>query len=602
LRTAENIAVHGFWFELLLSTVGINLLSMALPIALLQVYDRIIPNEALGTTAILGIGVAIAMVLEVLLRLARGHLIGLVAARWEHRAHVAAFDHLLETDLGIFESIGSGRHIERFNALGGLRDAQSGNAFLAIVDLPFVILYLGLVAYLGRSLVLVPLVTCILLTVAVGVFAVMVRRLLNAQHEAEETRQNLLIAIISGLLTIKMIGMEALIKRRYEEVQEDRGTTLMGAEETTTGAQELVNLFVQVSSVALVAYGAWLVTTGKLSMGVLAACTMLSGRAMQPIQAAMAFWMRMQGIGIAREQIRALFDMSVTEKGEATAPADREFYRGNIELRDIRFRYSPEGPEILAGANLTINPGEMVAIVGPNGTGKSVVLALIRGLLAPLEGRVLIDGHDVAAIPSETLRSVVALVPQQEALFRGTLMDNITMFRPELAGAGRVAAEMLGLALEVDRMPMGFKSPIGEGAVDQLPRGVGQRICIARALVDKPKILLLDEANSAMDIAGDVALAETIRMLRGKVTLVLVSYRPSNLALAHRVVDLRDGIIEEQAPEDRAPVAAASAPPRPLPEAGKSKLPEAGKPDLTEAGKSKLPEAVKPDLTEAGKS
>lgn len=549
MRPANIIAVQGFWPELLLSTVGLNLLSMALPIAMLQVYDRIIPNEALGTALVLGGGVAVAMVLEVLLRLARGYLIGLVAARWEHRAHVAAFDHLLKADLGVFESIGPGQHIERFNALGGLRDAQSGNLFLAVVDLPFVVLYLGLVAYLGRGLVFIPLATCILLMAVVGGFALAVRRLLRAQHDTEELRQNLLLAIVGGLLTVKMIGMESLIKRRYEEVQEQRGATVMNVEAVTTRAQDLVNLLMQLASIALVAYGAWEVTTGRLSMGVLTACTMLAGRAMQPIQAAMAFWIRMQGVGISREQILALFGMSLAEAGTASAPADPGFYKGRIELRNVSFRYSADAAEILKGVHLAVRPGEMVAIVGPNGAGKSVVLSLIRGLLKPSAGEVLIDGHDVAAIPPGTLRRVVALVPQQEALFRGTLMDNITMFRPELAAAGRAAAELLGLAQDVDRLPMGFRTPVGEGAVDQLPRGVGQRICIARALVDRPKILLLDEANSAMDIAGDLALAETIRMLRGKVTLVLVSYRPSNLALAHRVLDLHDGILEASGSE-----------------------------------------------------
>jgi ATP-binding cassette subfamily C protein LapB len=295
-----------------------------------------------------------------------------------------------------------------------------------------------------------------------------------------------------------------------------------------------------------------------MTTGGLAACSLLAGRALQPLQRAIGIWNRFQTFALARDRLREMFELEVeAQSGMPPLPP----VKGRLELRNISFRYGEKMPWILKDVSVTIEAGECIAIVGGNGSGKTTLLALMQGTLAPTVGRVLVDGNDLQAHDPHTVRTQIAYLPQHGMLFQGTILQNITMYRNELDLAAMDTADALGLDEVVATMAQGYDTPVGDSAYDSLPRGIRQRIAIARALVNDPKVVLFDEANTAVDGAGDKLLTGALEHMKGRNSMVLVTHRPSMIRMADRVFDLSNGTLSERTPEPPAPPAPPPAPP-----------------------------------------
>jgi ATP-binding cassette subfamily C protein LapB len=265
---------------------------------------------------------------------------------------------------------------------------------------------------------------------------------------------------------------------------------------------------------------------------------LLAGRCVQPLQRAIAVWTRFQTIRLARDRVEEVFSLG-SEEASNLPPLPA--VTGEIEFQGVSFRYQEDGPNILDKVSLKIAPGETVGICGGNSSGKTTFLSLMAGMLRPIEGTTLVDGNDLKQFDPSSFSGKIAYLPQNAVLFNGTILENLTMFRPDREQQARHVAQMSDLHDMIIRIPQGYDSKVGDGAYDWLPRGFKQRIAIARALVDEPQIYLFDEANAALDGAGDLILNKFLAGLKGKRTLVLVSHRPSILKLCDRIYDLRDG-------------------------------------------------------------
>lgn len=538
-------------FDLILASVFINILALAMPLTLLQVYDRIIPNTAEGTLVMLIIGVGIALILEACLRQGRSYVSGWMGARFEHLAAVHAVERLLNVSIIDYERQGSGVHLERFNALGPLKEFYAGQAILALCDLPFAVLFLGVMYYLAGHLVLVP----IALIVAFSISALMVgRKLKNALENrmlADDRRYSFIIEVLGGIHTVKGLAMEEQMIRRYERLQEtcasaDYNVALHSATASSTGA-----LFSQLVLFCVVGYGATFVIDGVLTVGGLAACTMLAGRSMQPLQKAVGIWTRFQSIQLALDRVRELFAM---EEEKASGLPSLPPVRGELSIDNMTFSYGKDKdgndiPPLFDNIHIDVASGETIGITGPGSSGKTTLLYIMMGVLAPSQGQIKIDGLDLADYDPSSIRRQIAYLPQDGVLFNGTILENVTMFREEKIDDALDVSRLLGLDNVVAHMPHGYETVVGDGAGDKLPKGIKQRIAIARALVDKPRVLLFDEANAAMDGAGDSTLRNLLERLKGRVTLILVTPRPSMLNLADRIFDIDHSKLVERVPD-----------------------------------------------------
>lgn len=531
----------------LIASLAINLLSLGLPVVLLQVYDRILPNSATETLGLLVTGLCVVLLLDGVLRMARSYITGWGGARYEHGAGCAAMDRLLASDIRTYESEAPGVHLDRLNAIDTLRDFHAGQAKLLIVDLPFIVIFLGLIHLIGGPLILVPIG---LILILLGVSVILGRKLKSTLEERstlDDRRYNFIIEVLNGVHTVKALAMEALLQRRYERLQESGAASTYRVTFLSNMAQGLGAFFSNLTMVAVATVGATFVITEQLSIGGLAACTMLAGRSVQPILRALGLWTQLQSIAVARRRVDVLFELPRESSAKARHPGR---IKGAVTLDKLSFRYDENSPLLLKEVSLRVRPGEVVAITGGTGNGKSSLLMLVIRALRPTEGRVLIDDACISDIDPHELRRQVAYLSQSSSLMQGTILENLASFRGIAdVEAGLAAAHLLKLDEVVNRLPAGLETRVGDGAHDALPVGVKQGICLARALAGNPGVILFDEANSSLDAKSDKILKDALASLKGGPSMIMVSHRPSYLALADRIFELSDGQLVEREPQ-----------------------------------------------------
>ncbi|MGY6411354.1 MAG: peptidase domain-containing ABC transporter [Alkalilacustris sp.] len=534
---------------IVLASVGINLLSLALPLAILQLYDRIIPAEALETLVVLLIGVAFALMLEALLSGVRATLIAWSAARQEHALSGQMFARLLAADPLALRAPGPGGLAERFAAVSRIKDFQGGQALAVLADLPFALLFLGIVWAIGGWIAAIPLAI-------VGLFAACLALGDAARarhlHEADalRTRQlSFFLEALGRIGAVKALGLEALMTRRFERLQ--RGLTRI--EQTVAHAavsgQVLQAALGGVTLVAVAAGGSLGVIASTLTMGELAACTLLANRALQPMQRVMGMWSGFRQQALQRRHVAAGLAMPSLRRPDAPPLPPLQ---GAIRLEDVSVAGEGEGPMVLDRLSLGVAAGECIGITGAAGCGKTTLLSVMAGLRCPDGGRVRIDGFDLWHHAEASREGQVVLVSSRAPVFAGTLMENMTGFAIGPGRAGHPGdrtraldlAERLGLAEFAGRLPAGYDTMVGPGSAFALPPGIAQRLALVRALQGQPKVLLFDAANTALDSTADALVRAVLVAHQGMCTQVIVSQRPSLLAIAQRVFLLAGGRLQ----------------------------------------------------------
>ncbi|MAU41345.1 MAG: hypothetical protein CMF31_06960 [Kordiimonas sp.] len=528
--------------DILTASFMLNGLGLALPMVLLQVYDRIIPNEALETLTLLIIGLSVVLLLDVLLRVTRSYLAGWVGAKYEHETGTRAMERFLKADLTAIEKSAPGTHLDRLGSIDPLRDFYASQAGLTLVDLPFVVLFLGLLAYIGGALIIVPTLLLILLGAIAIILGLRLRHAMEEHTNWDDRRYSFIIEALSGVHTLKGMAMEPLMERRYERLMESYSAANYNMLSLNGLAQGIGSTFSQITMVAVAAIGSILVIQGEMSMGALAASTLLAGRTVQPLLRGLSVWTGFQKIMIAKGKLHHLNDLPQ----ERTTTTQSVQHVRHIELQNVSFRYEEDGEDILKDVNLTLHPGEMIGIKGNNGSGKSTLLWALMGGLTPQKGHIFINNQPPHCFSTESLRTRIAYLPQKPVLFQGTILENMTFFRGnDYIDEALKIAEQLKLDKVLARMPEGFETRIGDASFEELPSGVAQRIAIVRALITKPDVILFDEANSGLDSQADLDLKHLMENLKGQCSIALVSYRPSLLNLADRIFELEGGRLTE---------------------------------------------------------
>lgn len=515
----------------------LNILSLAMPIMMLQVYDRIIPHKAYSTLVMLIVGVAVALILDCTLRIIRAWLTGWTAATHEHAAGCAAIDRFADIDIKAFESKSTGAYLQQWAALARLRDFYSSQALTAMIDLPFAALFLGMIAYLGGWLVMAPLGLLAAFLAFAGVAGRQLKRALKRRIDADDKKASYLVSVLGGIHTAKSMGMETSLVRRFEQTQGGvtKGSYFVALASGFAGT--LSAAFGQLSLILTATIGSILVLRGNLSIGGLSACTLLAGRALQPVQRVLGTWLRLQDISLARADAGQLLHAPVQDRSdERLPPAD-----GTLEVRNMS--YSHNNDELLRNINLDIAQGDVIAIKGEKGSGKSTLLHLFAGLLNPNEGNVRVSGIDPAQYGLANLALHVGYLPQQGMIFKGTILDNLTGFAKDEVSVARAkeAARLLGLNKVIDLLQNGYETQLEGTASDPLPPGVKQRIALARVLKNEPAILLFDDADRALDKEGYNLLFKLMGSLKGSCTIVIVSHDQNLQSFADRTYQLEHG-------------------------------------------------------------
>ncbi|MDX1736266.1 MAG: ABC transporter transmembrane domain-containing protein, partial [Halioglobus sp.] len=374
-----------------MASFAINLLALALPIVILQFYDRIIPSQSTGTFTALMVGMVVVVSLDVLIKMLRSVILSWESARFDHKASVAAMDRILQADTQAFDAKPSGFYIDRIHALENIQEFYSGQSMLLLIDLPFVVIYLGLIAMIAGPMVAIPLTLMGLFFLASFRTGRRLHDSLVTRSDMEDRRQNFVIELLQGIHTAKSMAMESLMMRRYERLQLQSAEGIYELSKINSVSQGIGATFSQLAVICFVGIGSVSVVTGSLTMGGLAACTMLTSRALQPGLRAMGVWTQFQSVRLAIEKVNELFSIPAEVSGEFRC---EQAVRGRVEIRDVEFSYEGEAEEepLLRKLSLTVEPGEIIGITGSNGAGKSTLLALLSGFLHPQSGSITIDG------------------------------------------------------------------------------------------------------------------------------------------------------------------------------------------------------------------
>ncbi|MBK9237877.1 MAG: type I secretion system permease/ATPase [Rhodoferax sp.] len=559
-RTPETGQVrtrHWFWGvvfqnwrlyrDSLLAALLINLFALGMPVFTMTVYDRVIPNRAEETLWVLAVGVMMMLAFDALLRILRGYILDTAGKRID----VTLSSKIMERVLGIGladrpASVGS--FAANLRAFESVREFVASASITALVDLPFVLVFLLALVWISPWFVLPPLVGIALLLFASLVAQQKMQELVDLTQRAAAQRNATLVESLVGIETIKFMVAEGSIQRKWERATIFLAQTNAKLKLLSSATLNTAQTLTQLVSVFVVIAGVYLMLNKQVSMGGIIAATMLAGRAMAPFgQVAgllMQFHHAKSGLASVETHMKA-----APERPDESSFLHRSRFEGSIEFRGVTFSYPGHQQVALNKVSLKINAGEKVAIIGRVGSGKSTVQRLMLGLYQPTQGAVLIDGIDSRQIDPAELRRAIGFVPQDVNLFYGSLKENIAMGAPFADDqAVLTAAEIAGVSEFANRHPQGFDMAIGERG-ESLSGGQRQAVGIARAVLNDPPMLLLDEPSSAMDHQSEEAIKNRLRKFTVGKTVLLVTHRNSLLDLVDRLIVMDNGQIMADGPK-----------------------------------------------------
>ena len=527
----------------LVASLMINILALGLPMVILQVYDRIIPNQAIESFTLLMIGLIVIIIIDSFLKIFRSMILSWEGARFDHRESLHAMNHILDAESTAFSSKPTSYYLDKMYALEIIQEFYSSQSILVAMDIPFVFIFLALIYVIAGPLILIPLIL-------LGIFFIVstktgdhLRHTLKKRSVMEERRQNFIHETLTGIHTIKSMAMESLMLRRYERLQKKSAESVSELAKINSVVQGIGATISQLAVVCFASIGSIFVIDGSLTIGALAAGTMLSSRVLQPGLNAMNIWTQFQTVRLAHEKVAELYSIEEEKSGNIKP---ENGIQGKIELKNVSFKYPTQKEILLEDISLTINAGDSISITGSNGVGKSTLIALLSGFLRPNQGEILLDENSIYDYEFEYLRAQIGIVPQHGLLFEGTILENMTLYREGKAIDQAIElSKILGLDEIITRLPAGLDTQVGGAAVDTLSEGVRQKIIMVRSLVGHPKIMLFDDANANFDIKNDARLHHVIEKFKKEKTLVIVSHRPSFLNLCDRHYKLVDKHLEK---------------------------------------------------------
>jgi ATP-binding cassette subfamily C protein LapB len=543
---AEQMPIYR---DVLGAALLINVMALAMPLFTMNVYDRVVPNRAMETLWVLALGIVLIIGVDMVLRSLRGYFIDLAGARIDMKLSASIMERVLGVRMEA-RPAAVGAFASNLRSFESVRDFITSASVTAFIDLPFALLFVVVIALIAWQLIIPVLLAIVFVVIYAYVLQHKMHALSETTYRAGALRNATLIESLTALETIKTQGAEGLMQAKWEKtvsyVAGINNQMRFLSAAATNGAMEIQ----QIVNVVVVIAGVYLIADGRLSMGGLIACTMLTSRAVAPLGQMVGLLMQYHNAKVALTSLEQIMHNPVERPADANF-VHRPELKGNIEFRDVQFSYPNCQIAALKGLTCRINEGEKVVVIGRIGSGKTTLQKLLLGLYQPTGGAVSIDGVDLRQLDPADLRRNIGYVAQDVTLFYGTLRENISIGAPYADDAAIVAAaEAGGLTEFVNRHPDGFDMMIGERG-DSLSGGQRQGVAIARAFLMDPPILLLDEPTSAMDFSSEQQFKERLKVLAAHKTVLIVTHRNSLLDLATRVLVVDDGRIVADGPRDQ---------------------------------------------------
>jgi ATP-binding cassette subfamily C protein LapB len=541
-----------FWrtyLTVILAALFINLIALVSPLFVMNVYDRVLPNEAVATLWVLSIGVSLALLFDLLLKTARASLIDHAGRKADLRLSALIFDKIMHATLAS-RPMSTGEYASRVTQYEFVREFFTSNTISVMIDTIFVFIFLFVIWLISGWIVVIPAIA-FALSIVIGLVAQhrIGKRVAAAANESAQ-RQALLVESISTIETVKSLRAEAHLLRRWQELSKHASSTSEDIKSISSNTANITQFVQQMVTVAIVLSGAYAFSEGMISMGAIIAAVMLSGRAVGPLgQIAMTLARLRQALMSLRilNQIMA----QPEDRPNTAGFVNRTVTRGEIAFQGVTFAYPGTDNNVLNELNFAVRGGERVGIIGRIGSGKTTIGRMMAGLYPPTGGRILLDGIDSRQYHPAELRAAVALAGQAGDLFSGTVKENLLVARPDATDAEIIeVARITGIDAFVSAHPRGFDMPVGERG-NNLSGGQKQAMTIARLLLARPRIIYLDEPSGAMDLASERVLIDNLsKAIDRRVTLIISTHRYSMLELVDRLIVVDRGKVIADGPKN----------------------------------------------------
>lgn len=536
------------YLDAVVASFLVNLVALSAPLFVMNVYDRVVPNQATATLWVLAIGISIAFVFDFVLKILRGICLDLAGKKTDLVVSSALFERLLGMKMKLRpQRVGS--FAQNFQEFQSIRDFLSSLTLTAFIDLPFTLLILLVIGIIGGPLVFIPLLAYPLALLVNWLIQRPLMSRVRKTYQLSNERQAMLVETLTGLDAIKINNAQSERQYQWEHLTGQLSKLELRVKSLSYVAVNFTAWLQQFSGVALIVAGVYIIIGGNLSMGGLIACYLLHRRAMMPIGQLCSLITRYQRARMTKATIDRMMDLE-QEVQDDEVPLKRETLSGAIELRDVTFIYPGNQYASLSNVSLTIQPGEKVGIIGRSGSGKSSLAKLLVGFYQPDSGNVLIDGIDARQIDVHDLRHNIGYAPQDIHLFSGTLRENLVY------GASYVddetmlrVATMTGVHEFARRHPSGYNMQVGERGMS-LSGGQRQAVALARALLLDPPVLLMDEPTSSMDNTSEDLIKKALAPVIANKTLLMVTHRASLLTLVDRLIIVDNGKIIADGPKE----------------------------------------------------
>ncbi len=543
---AENSRIYR---DIMIAAFAVNMFALAMPLFTMNVYDRVVPNRATETLWVMAIGIALIVIGDLVLRTVRGYFLDWASARVD----VKLSGRIMEQVLGIRmeqrpNSVGS--FASNLRSFETVRDFITSATITTLIDIPFGLIFIGVIAWIAWPMIIPVILGAILILVYSLSVQTKMHELSETMYRAGAMRNAILIESLVGLETVKALGIEGNMQRKWEHSAHYLTEVSSKLRLLSTSINNGASSIQQLITVTLVVLGVYLVINGDLTMGGLMACTMLSSRALVPISQAAGLLTQYHNASTSLTSLDEIMHRPVERPADANF-LSRPAFNGDIEFREVSFDYPGSEEAALTKVSFKIRRGEHVALLGRMGSGKTTIHKLILGLYQPTSGAILIDGIDARQIDPAELRRSIGYVQQDTHLFYGTMRDNLTISAQHADDASVLAAAHIGGIDEfINSHPKGFDMLVGERG-ETLSGGQKQGVGIARAMINKPSILLLDEPTSAMDHSGEDAIKRRLAEATQHNTMVLISHRSSLFDLVTRIIVIDSGRIVADGPKDQ---------------------------------------------------
>ena len=540
----------GIYKDVLYASLLINLFVLASPLFTMNVYDRVVPNNAIETLWVFAIGVVIVYSIDTFLKFTRTYLLESAAKKSDVIMSSIIFEKVLDLKLSHHPS-SVGSFASNLKDFDSIRSFLTNATMAAIIDLPFALIFLAVIWYIGGNLVLIPMVTMGLILVYAFLIKKPLQKSIESTHEAAAKKNSILIETLNNIETLKTLGITSTSQWKWEESTGEIAERSLRSRLLSASIPTVTQFLIQLNTVMVIVYGVYLIQEFELSMGGLIAIVILTSRTLAPMGQVAALMTNYEDTKTSYETLNEIISKP-SERPSGKKFVQQPKFTGHIEFVDVTFTYPGNEIPSIKNVSFTIEPGEHVAIIGRIGSGKSTIQKLLLGLYEPDSGQILIDGIDIKQIDPADLRKHMGYVSQDVMLFRGTVKDNIIYRASHASDAAMIrAAHISGTDEFIKKHPKGYEMPIGERG-QGLSGGQKQSIGIARAFLLDTPIMLMDEPTNAMDQITESKLLDKLSLNLDGITSLFVTQKMTLLQIVERVIVMNEGRVFIDAPKEDA--------------------------------------------------